>query len=119
MASKPTGREPCQRPKITILASSEADQLLVGRAATMGSKKPAVKTILDCLRGRDQSSNGAIATAALLFGTRESGLSAHAGGRCRLEAGPLLGAALSVPSVQLQGDNPPAGLAKWASADRQ
>jgi len=39
----------------------------------MGSKKPAVKTILDCLRGRDHSSNGAIATAALLFGTGESG----------------------------------------------
>ena len=39
----------------------------------MGSKRPAVKTILDCLRGRDQSSNGAIATAALLFGTGESG----------------------------------------------
>src|SRR5262249_22364830 len=72
MAPKPTGREPCQRPKITILAFSEADQLLVGRAATMRSKKPAVKTILDCLRGRDQSSNGTIAPPALLFGTGES-----------------------------------------------
>lgn len=66
MAPKRTGREACERPNMTIPASSEEISWLVGRAATMGSRKSAVKTILDCLRER-LSFNGAIATAALLF----------------------------------------------------
>src|SRR5262249_27678671 len=54
IAPKRTGREPCERPRITILASSEADQLLVGQASLWDRRTPPVKTIRDCLRGRDQ-----------------------------------------------------------------
>ena len=72
MAPKRTGREACERPNMTIPASSEEISWLVGRAATMGSRKSAVKTILDCLRER-LSFNGAIATAALLFRKTLSG----------------------------------------------
>jgi len=84
----------------------------------MGSKRPAVKTILDCLRRRDQSSNGAIATAALLFGTGESGFLRM------LAAAAVWKSVLSLerhcPSQasNFKGITPPAGLAKWASADR-